>query len=131
MIFSDREEKILVNICLLLLSDRMYNKIASLLYHNQIQSNDTEILLIEKHLNALPELMSLCYTLPRHKYRFSETLEAFFSSCTHHPFLITHLIENPKSLYEPNVAKELFAFLNTFKKHIGSLPYKTKIQSFI
>ncbi len=126
---NNREEKILVNICLLLLSDRTYNKIAALLYHNQIQSNDSEILLIEKHLTALPELMSLCYTLPRDKYRFSETLEAFFSSCTHYPLLIDYLIENPKSLYEPNVAKELFAFLNTFKKHIRSLPYKTKIQS--
>jgi hypothetical protein len=126
---NNREEKILGNICLLLLSYRTYNKIAALLYHNQIPLNDSEIFLIEKHLSALPELMTLYFTLPRDKYRFSETLEAFFSSFTYHQPVIHYLIENPKSLYEPNIAKALFAFLNTFKKHISSLPYKTKIKS--
>jgi hypothetical protein len=126
---SNREEIILSNVCHLVLCERTYHKIVLLLQYNEVNPYDTEISNIDKHLQSLPELMLLTRTLPRHKYRFSETLELFLACCYDYQHLVDHLIDNPKSLYEPNVAKELLAFLNAIKHCLCSPQYTLKTKT--
>lgn len=78
-------------------------------------------------LSVLPELITLVLELPRHQYRFNDTVEIFAVCCELYPFQnfdsLQRVCDNPR-VYYPHINHQLVSFLTELKTRLLDTRYR-------
>lgn len=132
---DNRIEKLLTNLCRSLVSHRTgFVRIQWLLLTNTYKPHP-ELTQLLSHLQHLPELMALAHQLPRHKYRFSETIEVLLACCDQYPLprnvaAFTHVCQYPEGLDYPEFHGYICIFLIELRNRLLSSAYQYEVVDY-
>lgn len=124
---NTKREHILNGFCNLIANDNSsYESLIHLLRTNNQPTNS----FITPYLQYIPELITLVTALPRHRYRFNDTVEIFADCCELYPFQdiqsLQYVCHHPQANYSP-INHQLIAFLTELKTRLSTPQYRYQL----
>jgi hypothetical protein len=126
---TNRIETLLNDLCQSLVSKQTGFVRIQWLLLTDIYKPHPELTELQSHLPYLPELMALAHQLPRHKYRFSETIEVLLACCDQYPLprnvvAFSHSCQHPEGFDYPEFNGYICLFLIELRNRLLSPAYR-------